>query len=384
VNRSKGFRLLVGLAALIVLLVAGFSYLRPWVPVWGSTPQERARALPGDELVPPPLIAAWTHGITIRAEPQEVWPWIIQMGDVRGGFYSYTFIENFIAPEEYRNAERILPELQDPVPGTAMIGEILRMREIRPNGHLLAAFELPEVQMSWLWALEPAGPQRTRLVVRLRGHSQLEAPGLLMGVAAFFVNYGGFVMERRMMQGIKDRAEGRSEPPWYIGSRDRPVAGHLRSGGGRRGGLRGPPGLVEGTGRRPGRFVGPAVADLRAAVSLGPGTTAAASGRRGGLGVPLGAAAAPQVEPCKLPGSSPAPGTGALAKRSFGRKPGRRPAGLDPRHPICCRAPTAGPSAEEGPLDGCGLRAGQRNSTGARLLRRRRLRCTTRGLARTR
>jgi len=218
VNRSKGFRVLVGLAALIVLLVAGFSYLRPWVPVWGSTPQERARTLPGDELVPPPLIASWTHGITIRAEPQEVWPWIIQMGDVRGGFYSYTFIENFIAPEEYRNADRILPELQDPVPGTAMIGEILRLREIRPNGHLLAAFELPEVQMSWLWALEPAGPQRSRLVVRLRGHSQLEAPGLLMGAAAFFVNYGGFVMERRMMQGIKVRAEGRGEPPWYMGA----------------------------------------------------------------------------------------------------------------------------------------------------------------------
>jgi len=92
------------------------------------------------------------------------------------------------------------------------------MREIRPNGHLLAAFELPEVQMSWLWALEPAGPQRTRLVVRLRGYSQLEAPGLLMGVAAFFVNYGGFVMERRMMQGIKVRAEGRGEPPWHMGA----------------------------------------------------------------------------------------------------------------------------------------------------------------------
>jgi hypothetical protein len=218
VNRSKGFRVLVGLAALILLLAAGFSYLRPWVPAWGSTEEERARAMPGDELVPPPLIVTWTHGLTIRAAPQAVWPWIIQMGDVRGGFYSYTFIENFIAPEEYRNAERIIPELQDPAAGTAMIGEILRMREIQPNRHLLAAFELPEVQMSWLWALYPQGPQRTRLVVRMRGHSELEAPGLLMSVAGFFVNYGGFVMERRMMRGIKDRAEGRIEPAWYQGA----------------------------------------------------------------------------------------------------------------------------------------------------------------------
>lgn len=214
-NRSRGFRVLVGLLALIVVLVAGFSYLRPWVPAWGSTGEERARAMPGDELVAPPLIVSWTHGITVRTTPEAVWPWIVQMGDVRGGFYSYTFIENFIAPEEYRNADRIIAELQDPAPGTAMIGEILRMREIQADRHLLAAFELPEVRMSWLWALYPLEGGRTRLVVRLRGHSELEAPGLLMGVAGFLVNYGGFVMERRMMQGIKDRAEGRIQAPWY-------------------------------------------------------------------------------------------------------------------------------------------------------------------------
>jgi hypothetical protein len=137
------------------------------------------------------------------------------MGDERGGFYSYTFIENFVAPQHYRNADRILPELQNPEPGTVMIAEVLRMREIRPNEHLLAAFELPEVQMSWVWALYPQDPQRTRLVVRLRGRAELPAPRILKSVGGFFVNYGGFVMERRMMQGIKDRAEGRVEPPWY-------------------------------------------------------------------------------------------------------------------------------------------------------------------------
>jgi len=218
VNRSKGFRILVALAALVLVLVAAFSYLRLWVPAWGSTAEERGRAMPGDEQVSPPLMVSWTHGITIRAAPEAVWPWIVQMGDVRGGFYSYTFIENFIAPEQYRNAERILPELQNPVPGTAMIGEVLRMREIQPNRHLLAAFDLPEVKMSWVWALYPTGPQRTRLVVRLRGRAEVEAQGLLLSVGSFFVNFGGFVMERRMMQGIKDRAEGRIEPPWYQGA----------------------------------------------------------------------------------------------------------------------------------------------------------------------
>jgi hypothetical protein len=218
-NRSKGFRVLVALAALVVLLVAGFSWLRPWVPVWGSTAEERARSLPGDDIAAAPRVASWTHGITIRAAPEAVWPWIVQMGDTRGGFYSYTFIENFIAREDlYRNADRVLPELQDPVPGTGMIAEFLKMREIEPDRHLLAAFELPEFALSWVWALNPLDPDRARLVVRLRAHSEIKAPRLLMGVAGFFINYGGFVMERRMMQGIKDRAEGRSEPPWFQGA----------------------------------------------------------------------------------------------------------------------------------------------------------------------
>ncbi len=217
-NRSKGLRVLVALAALIVLLVAGFSYLRPWVPVWGSTAQERERVLPGDELFGPPLTVSWTHGITIRASPEGIWPWIVQMGDERGGFYSYTFIENLVAPQEYRNAGRILPELQHPAVGTSMIAGVLRMREIEPNRHLLAAFDLPEVQMGWVWALYPQDAQRTRLVVRLRGRAELQAPGILKSVGGFFINYGGFVMERKMMQGIKDRAEGRLEPPWRQGA----------------------------------------------------------------------------------------------------------------------------------------------------------------------
>jgi hypothetical protein len=216
---SKSLRVLVGLAALAAVLIAGFSYLRSWVPAWGSIAEERARPMPGDDIAAPPLTVSWTHGLTIRAAPEAVWPWIVQMGDERGGFYSYTFIENFIAREElYHNAGRILPELQDPAPGTAMIADVLRMREIAPGRHLLAAFEIPQLAMSWVWALYPSDLGHTRLVVRMRGRAELEAPGLLMSVGGFFVNYGGFVMERKMMQGIKDRAEGRLEPSWHQGA----------------------------------------------------------------------------------------------------------------------------------------------------------------------
>jgi len=213
-NRSLGFRVLVGLAVLAAVLVAGFSSLRPWVPGWGSTAEERSRAMPGDPICPRPAVA-WTHGITVRAAPEAVWPWIAQLGDVRGGFYSYTFIENLIAREDmYHNADRIIPALQDPRPGTGLIADFLRVREVAPNRHLLAALEMPEARMSWIWALTPAGSAGTRLVVRMRAQFDFRAPGALLSVVNFFVNYGGFVMERKMMQGIKDRAEGHGEPAW--------------------------------------------------------------------------------------------------------------------------------------------------------------------------
>ena len=216
-NRSRGLRVLVGLAALVALLVAAFSSMNPWIPTWGSTEEERARAMPGDQVASPPLMISWTHGITIRAVPEAVWPWIVQMGDVRGGFYSYTFIENLVAPQEYRNADRIIPELQNPSPGTGMIGEFLRMREIQANRHLLATLELPEARASWLWALSPLEGDKTRLVVRFRAHFDFRAPRPLLAAAGFIFNYGGFVMERKMMTGIKSRSEGRIEPGWYQG-----------------------------------------------------------------------------------------------------------------------------------------------------------------------
>ena len=85
--------------------------VRPWHLRWGATDAEVARALPGDELVPDAKISS-THAITIRAAPAEVWPWLVQLGQGRGGFYSYDWIEDAMGLEIH-SADRILPEYQE-------------------------------------------------------------------------------------------------------------------------------------------------------------------------------------------------------------------------------------------------------------------------------
>jgi hypothetical protein len=211
---AKLIRLFAALAGLTVFLVAAFSIIIPWIPTWGATEEEFARTLPGDELLSDPAVIM-THGISIQVPPDRIWPWIAQIGDVRGAFYSYTFIENLIAGERmYVNADRIISELQNPRVGDQLIeGGMLDVYALEEGSWLLGSAD-PEFPMgwTWIWALFPEGPDRTRLICRLR----IQPPGELDGnaLAGFVLTTGSFVMERKMMQGIKDRAEGRIEAPY--------------------------------------------------------------------------------------------------------------------------------------------------------------------------
>ena len=92
---NKILRLLAGILLTMGVVVVSFSLLPQWMRSWGATEAEVARALPGAELLERGP-SDWTHGVTIDAPPEEVWPWIAQIGDERGGFYSYTFIENLM------------------------------------------------------------------------------------------------------------------------------------------------------------------------------------------------------------------------------------------------------------------------------------------------
>ncbi|MCB0091771.1 MAG: hypothetical protein KDE54_27965 [Caldilineaceae bacterium] len=186
---------------------------------WGVTDAEVALTLPGDELIAQPLVR-WTHVITINAPPAAVWPWIAQLGDTRGGYYSYTFIENQVSALTgaqdynvvYTNADRIHPEWQNPQPGDAMIQSVLKVREVAPEHYLLADSVDPSVMnWVWLWQIEPAANgQETRLLVRMA----ISTAGPSNPVTGFMMDVGGFVMEQNMLQGIQARAEGGFEPSW--------------------------------------------------------------------------------------------------------------------------------------------------------------------------
>lgn len=204
-------RFLPGFALLLIVLVAGFAWVSARIPTWGATMDEIAMNLPGDEIVPQPQIR-WDHAITIAAPPAEIYPWLIQMGDSRGAFYSYAFIENFAMqaarlPGRYVNADRIHPEWQDPPIGQGMIMTNIALNDYAPGEWVLASAtkEMPGVFWTWLWYLKPVDADTTRLIVRHRISFPEGAP--ISIIRAVF--NAGYVMERGMILGIRERAEGR-------------------------------------------------------------------------------------------------------------------------------------------------------------------------------
>ncbi len=212
--KTKFLRLVVGIAIVTLILFVAFSLISSAILTWGATPEEAAGVWPGDEILSEPNLM-WTHGITIRAPLAETWPWIIQIGDTRGGFYSYTFIENLVAGKDfYHNADRIVNEWQNPKQGETIIDVMLAIKDYQPDAWMLAesteALNKIGLRWTWGWNLSAIDAQSTRMVIRMR----IRGDAITNPLATFFVNVGGFVMEQNMMQGIKLRAEGRSEPPW--------------------------------------------------------------------------------------------------------------------------------------------------------------------------
>jgi hypothetical protein len=218
--RARLCRLVAGIGVLLALLAGSFAAIIPAIHRWGATDEELALALPGDDLLSQPLVR-WTNAVTIQAPPEQVWPWIAQLGDARAGFYSYTMVENRVGALTgaadyqvvYRNAGRIVGEWQHPTAGDSLIQGALNIHALKPGAWLLGATPQSDAfGWTWLWQLDPLdGGARTRLVIRNR----IQAPPEMSNPAATFVlDAGGFVMEQRMIQGIKLRAEGGSEPAW--------------------------------------------------------------------------------------------------------------------------------------------------------------------------
>jgi hypothetical protein len=213
-------------AAVIIFILAAllFSYLyiiRPWHLHWGATHLDRIAVLPGDALSPYAL-AVVTHAVNIDAPAEAVWRWLVQIGQDRGGFYSYTFLENLIGLG-MRNTFRIVPEWQQRTVGdTVWFGSPKRFAGrarmiaalVEPMRTLVLAtpadWELIRagkdgLDTTWAFALQSKGANTTRLIARLRSAANLT---LRQRVINFLLwEPAHFVMERKMLLTIKKLAE---------------------------------------------------------------------------------------------------------------------------------------------------------------------------------
>jgi len=170
---------------------------RPWQASWGATQAEVARPMAGDDLVAEPNFVA-TRAVTIKAPPECIWPWLVQMGYGRAGFYSYDFLDNGRVP----SAEHVLPQYQglevgDEVPFDRR--SRARVVELEPNVRLVLVLGAGRT-LSWSWGLYPIEGGRTRLVSRIHWRVRTARERLMIETFEIF-------MMRRCMLGIQRRAE---------------------------------------------------------------------------------------------------------------------------------------------------------------------------------
>jgi hypothetical protein len=181
---------------------AYFLAIRPWHRRWGATAEEVGMPLPGDDLVPDPGYQH-TRAVTIHAAAEDVWPWLAQIGQDRGGFYSYEWLEN-LAGCAIRNADRVHPEWQD-----VKAGDPLAI--VRGWGTKLAAVEPGRALVIDGWgtyAVREIDANTSRLVARAR-----QPRGWASLAYLLTVEIPHFVMERKMLLGIKERAERATDGP---------------------------------------------------------------------------------------------------------------------------------------------------------------------------
>jgi len=189
-------------STLIVLVLTYLALIRPWQLRWGATNDEIKRTMPGDDIVGEPSFNA-TRAVAINAPAENIYPWIVQMGVTRAGWYSYDLLDNLGRP----SAESILTEHQ-----TIQVGDVIPMSPDGKQGMRVKDFSENKWMLwwdnkgdsSWVWEIQPEGEAHSRLVTRVRVKYRLFSSAIAFNV---LVEFFDILMMRKCMLGIKRRAE---------------------------------------------------------------------------------------------------------------------------------------------------------------------------------
>jgi hypothetical protein len=191
---------------------------RPLMARWGAKKAEIKTELPGDELIPAPRVLS-TRAITIKAPPEKIWAWLVQMGQGKGGLYSYEWLENLIGYDMH-NAAEINPNWQ-----TLKVGDFIRaippekgeigwtVQKIEPPTNLVLRspgtpeenFKKGLADFVWIFALKPLAETSTRLIIRARSDYHPDFKGKFFN--QIMLEPIHFLMEEKMLRSIKQRAE---------------------------------------------------------------------------------------------------------------------------------------------------------------------------------
>ena len=187
---------------MLVTLPIYLLWLRPRQLRWGATDEETTHSIQGDDIVERPTFNA-TRAVTIQARPEVIWPWLVQIGCRRAGWYSYDWIDNLGIP----SAKRIIPEFQHLKPNV-----LIPMSPDGKQGLWVKEFELnkwilwwdKQGESTWAWVLYPLNESSTRLITRVRIHYKWLSPSIILNL---LLDGGDIIMMRKLMLGIKQRAE---------------------------------------------------------------------------------------------------------------------------------------------------------------------------------
>jgi hypothetical protein len=206
----------IAIAALIIPFGAYRLFVLPWMNTWGATEPEMHATHPGDEFVPNPA-SQTTQAITIHAKPEQIYPWLLQIGVDRGGMYSYDWLENLMGLNVH-TIDRIVPELQIATPGDFWRftpkdfflpdGPGVFVMKLEPARAIVGCFGAhsappPPCSGTWQLILQPQSDGTTRLLLRTR----TEAASPMTGVFGAVFDPITFVMQRGMLIGFRDRIE---------------------------------------------------------------------------------------------------------------------------------------------------------------------------------